>query len=52
MNSRNLRVFLRLFLIAIIGGALSACGRKGDPEPINKTDYPRPYPSQQLDCTI
>ena len=38
---------LRLLAAALAAGLVAACGRKGDPEPIDgrKDSYPRKYPS-------
>lgn len=46
------RLLVNLFLLAAFGLALSACGRKGELEPIDKTDYPRQYPAQYPDCSV
>lgn len=44
MRSR-MRVLAILMVLASLG-IVSACGRKGDPEPPPGTDYPRTYPAR------
>lgn len=52
ISARLLVNLFNLFLLAAFGLALSACGRKGELEPIDKTDYPRQYPAQYPDCSV
>ncbi|MBW8309782.1 MAG: hypothetical protein K0M45_09170 [Candidatus Paracaedibacteraceae bacterium] len=48
MNLKFLKYFFQLITLIILGTLLNACGRKGDPEPVDKTDYPRQYPTQEI----
>ena len=41
-STRRLLIFLLALSLAL--PALSACGRKGPPEPPEGSTYPRPYP--------
>jgi predicted small lipoprotein YifL len=50
MSLKFLRFSYQLITLMILGTLLSACGRKGDPEPLNETDYPRQYPAQNPEC--
>ncbi|WP_420887362.1 LPS translocon maturation chaperone LptM [Candidatus Odyssella acanthamoebae] len=52
MSLKFLRFFCQLITLIILGTLLSACGRKGPPEPLNETDYPRQYPAQEPECDI
>lgn len=45
-RSRCTRRLLTLALLAVLLLPLSACGRKGQPEPPPGADYPRTYPSR------
>jgi predicted small lipoprotein YifL len=41
------RMLAAALMALCLGSALSACGKRGDPEPppgAKKSDYPRPYP--------
>lgn len=52
MKKKIFPVALKLFLCVTLGAVLTACGRKGDPQPLNKTEYPRQYPAQHPDCAV
>lgn len=39
-----MRILAFVFMAAILAGPLAACGKKGDPKPPGKSEYPRTYP--------
>ena len=39
-----MKIFAFVFMATILSGPLSACGKKGDPKPPGKSEYPRTYP--------
>jgi predicted small lipoprotein YifL len=46
-GTRWARVIAAALMALSLGTSLSACGKRGDPEPppgAKKSDYPRPYP--------
>jgi predicted small lipoprotein YifL len=40
------RLILMLGILLAAAGTLSACGKKGPPEPPGHNEYPRQYPAQ------
>lgn len=40
-----MRTLMSVFIVILFVASLSACGRKGQPEPPPGADYPRTYPA-------
>ena len=40
------RLILVVGILLAVAGTLSACGKKGPPEPPGQDQYPRQYPAQ------
>jgi len=39
-----MKIVLPLIIVMITATVMTACGKRGDPEPLEKSPYPRTYP--------